>query len=187
MDETRDKSGRTLAEVIEDYRSSKYERPSLTADIIIFTGTGGTVADGFDADKRKYKLLMIKRGGHPFLGCWALPGGFANNGETIEQTAARELEEETGINAGAYDLDLKMTGFYSAPGRDPRGWTVTAAFSVYLPDGSIDAQAGDDAEDAKWIDVTVTDGEVAVDLPDGGKPAFDHMQIITEAIRAMGL
>ncbi len=181
MDERRDKTGRTLAEVIEDYRSSKYERPSLTADIIILTGSAE------QENCRKYKLLMIKRGGHPFLGCWALPGGFANKGETIEQTAARELEEETGINAEAYHLDLKMTGFYSAPGRDPRGWTVTVAFAVYLPDGSIEAQAADDAEDARWIDVTAKDGVVKVDLPDGGEPAFDHMQIITDAIRALGL
>lgn len=170
MNEKRDKKGLTLAEVIADYNSNKYRRPSLSADIVILTRQNGGL-----------KLLMIKRGGHPFLGYWALPGGFANPDETIEQTAARELEEETGI-AG---LDLRLIGIYSAPGRDPRGWTVTAAFGVLIPDGIIDAEAGDDAADIKWVDVRIDNGDVIIDIPDNGEPAFDHKQVITDAVRML--
>lgn len=124
---------------------------------------------------------MIRRGGPPFLGCWALPGGFADKGETIEQTAARELEEETGIKG----LSLSLVGVYSAPGRDPRGWTVSAAYTVLLPDGVIQATAGDDAEDTAWVEIRFRNGEEEILLPDEGKPAFDHEQIIGDAVRCL--
>ena len=89
MNESRDKRGLTEAEAIARYRAKNYPKPALTADIAVFEKNG----DGL-------KLLLIRRGGHPFLGCWALPGGFADEGETIEQTAARELQEETGLALG---------------------------------------------------------------------------------------
>ncbi|MBR0374283.1 MAG: NUDIX hydrolase [Mogibacterium sp.] len=174
MNELRDKNGLTEAEAIAVYRTKNYPKPALTADIIVLTRQ-----DGQD------KLLMIRRGGHPFLGCWALPGGFAEQGETIEQTAARELEEETGVSG----LSLELVGIYSKPGRDPRGWTVSAAYVACVPADAIRIQAGDDAAAAQWVDYEVTraaDGSVAevrLALPGGGQPAFDHMEIITDAVR----
>ena len=67
---------------------------------------------------------MIRRGGHPFLGCFALPGGFAEPGETVDQSAQRELMEETHVEG----LSLAPVGLFSDPDRDPRGWTVTNAW-----------------------------------------------------------
>ena len=166
MKEIRDKNGLTEAEAIAVHRTKNYPKPALTADIAVFANAENGV-----------KLLMIKRGGHPFLGCWALPGGFADEGETIEQTAARELEEETGLKG----LPLKLIGVYSTPGRDPRGWTVSAAYAVLLPEGIPEATAGDDAADARWIDVRFANGVLIPDLPDGGAPAFDHAEIIADA------
>ena len=81
----RDENGLTEEEFLSQYSSEGYQKPSLTADILIFRKTG----DDID-------LLMIRRKGHPFMGCLALPGGFAEPGETIETSAARELQEETG-------------------------------------------------------------------------------------------
>lgn len=89
------------------------------------------------------KLLLIRRGGNPFLGYRALPGGFAEPGETIEETASRELEEE----AGSKDLSLRMVDAYSAPGRNPRGWTVSVAYAVRA-EGALIAAAGDDGAEA---------------------------------------
>ena len=162
MSELRDKRGLTEAEAIARYRAKNYPKPALTADVAVFAKCDG-----------KIRLLLIRRGGHPCLGCWALPGGFAEEGETIERTAARELEEETGIR----DLSLSLVGIYSAPGRDPRGWTVSAAYAVLLDDGMIDASAGADAAEARWFDVV--DGVPA--LPAGEGLAFDHDQIIADA------
>ena len=170
MSELRDKRGMTEAEAIEHFRAQKYPKPSLTADIAVFAkGQSGL------------KLLMIRRGGHPFLGCWALPGGFADQGETIEQTAARALEE-THI-AG---LPLKMVGVYSAPGRDPRGWTVSVAYAACVDEGRLDAVADDDAAEARWLDVIEGEGgRAAVRLPEGGRLAFDHAAIIADSADAI--
>ena len=166
MNELRDRRGLTEAEAIERYRAKNYPKPALTADIAVFVRTDG-----------RRKLLLIRRGGHPFLGCWALPGGFADPGETIEQTAARELEEETGLTG----LPLRLVGVYSAPGRDPRGWTVSAAYAVCVEGDRLRAVAGDDAAEAGWFDISTVNGRAAPVLPEGERLAFDHAQIIADA------
>ena len=166
MTELRDKRGMTEAEAIAAYRKKNYPKPALTADICIFARAGAG-----------WKLLLIRRGGHPYLGCWALPGGFADEGERIESTAARELQEETGLSG----LALRLVGIYSAPGRDPRGWTVSAAYGTRV-EAQLDAVADDDAAEAGWFDVRLAeDGPATVALPEGGQMAFDHAQIIADA------
>ena len=115
MCEKRDKKGRTEKEYLETYNPDSWKKPSLTADICILT-----------RNDEKDRILMIKRGNHPFLGMWALPGGFSQEGESIEDTAARELYEETGIKIALEDL--RLIGVYSKPGRDPRDWTVSVAY-----------------------------------------------------------
>ncbi|MCI1998176.1 MAG: NUDIX hydrolase [Olsenella sp.] len=133
----RDKNGLTEEEFLAQYTPKKYPQPSLTADICVFRRNGeGT------------QLLLVQRGGHPYLGCWATPGGFANPNETADQCAARELAEETGEQG----LDLEPLRLYSTPGRDPRGWTVSYAF-VALDRQGVTVHAGDDAARAVWFDV----------------------------------
>lgn len=166
MTELRDKRGLTEAEAIAAYRRKNYPKPALTADICIFAKSG-----------EGWKLLLIRRGGHPYLGCWALPGGFADEGETIEATAARELREETGLEG----LALRLVGVYSAPGRDPRGWTVSAAYATRV-ETQLNAVADDDAAEAGWFDVILPEnGPATAALPEGAKLAFDHAQIIADA------
>ena len=121
MEPVRDKNGMTEEEFLLQYQADKYPKPSLTADILIFRKTGECI-----------HLLMIRRKGHPYLGCLALPGGFAEQGETIERSAERELWEETGLTG----QKLKLVGVYSRPGRDPRGWTVSVAYAA-LVDGDV--------------------------------------------------
>lgn len=96
-------------EYLAAYDPGAWPRPSVTADLLLF------------AEK---KLLLIQRGGFPYRGWWALPGGFCEPGEPPETAAARELLEETGIRAPSH----RLLGVFGGRDRDPRGWTVTAAF-----------------------------------------------------------
>ena len=131
-----DKNGMTEEEFLKSYDPSKYERPSVTVDIILFDGT---------------KVLLIKRGGHPFIGMRALPGGFVEPHESAEQAALRELFEETGTT----DVALKQIGSFSDPDRDPRTRIITIAYTAQFLSGSKSVRAGDDAAAADWFEVTV--------------------------------
>ena len=91
----------------------EYPRPAVTVDVVLFTIRAGDLA-----------VLMIRRGGAPFKGHWALPGGFVEENESLERAASRELKEETGIEQAA----LEQLGAFGDPGRDPRGHTVSVAF-----------------------------------------------------------
>ena len=117
------------------------------------------------ATDAKGRVLLIRRGHPPFKGRWALPGGFVGLEETVEDACRRELLEETGLEA----RKLTLVGAYSAPGRDPRGPTVSIAFKTRL--ASTAPKAGSDAATAAWID---TWRNVVL--------AFDHAKIIADAL-----
>lgn len=172
MNELIDKNGLSESQAIERYREKNYPKPALTADIVVFRKENSGI-----------KLLLIKRGGHPYLGCWALPGGFANQNEPVEETAARELCEETGLEG----LPMTMSGFYSAPGRDPRGWVVSAAFAALLEDGVYNAVADDDAVETCWFDVETCGGKLTLAGIENSALAFDHEKIIADAARTVGI
>lgn len=163
----RDENGLTEEEFLAQYRPDDYPKPSVTTDILIFLKNGDDV-----------KLLMIRRKNHPFMGCLALPGGFAEPGETIERSAARELQEETNLT----DQELKLIGVYSKPGRDPRGWTITVAFATLVDGDDLNPVAGDDAAAVKWVPVECRD-DVSCPLATEEKIAFDHVDIIKDAVR----
>lgn len=117
---------------------------------------------------RRGRLLLVRRGGPPFRGKWALPGGFCDVGETTEECCAREVEEETGIEVRVG----RLLGVYSDPKRDPRGHTVSVLYEARPLEGA--ARGGDDAAEARWF----SKREVAeLDL------AFDHGEIVREQLR----
>lgn len=166
-----DNKGLTEAEFLAQYNQDKYPKPSLTADIIVIR----TKAGSDDTD-----VLLIRRKGHPSIGQLALPGGFAEKNERIEMTAARELEEETGISG----LDMELVGVYSEPGRDPRGWTVSVAYMAVVNGNEIRPKAGDDAKEVCWAGLRMSHGKTEVTV-DGhcinDELAFDHYEIISDA------
>ncbi|OQB23629.1 MAG: bifunctional nicotinamide mononucleotide adenylyltransferase/ADP-ribose pyrophosphatase [Firmicutes bacterium ADurb.Bin182] len=137
FDEPRNKKGQTLSEFLKGYDENKYRRPSVTADIAVFTLL--RTNKGF-----KIGTLLIKRGDHPFIGEWALPGGFVGIDEDIEAAAARELYEETGLTG----LPLRQCGTFGKPDRDPRTRVITTAFYAIAPCWTLFPRAGDDAADA---------------------------------------
>lgn len=133
----------------------EYPRPALTVDMIVFRNVGAGL-----------EILLIQRLNPPFKDQWALPGGFVDMDETLEQAAARELAEETGL----IDVELKQFKAFSTLGRDPRGHTISVVFTGMVSDGA-NIKAGDDAKNAAWFNV-------------GKLPplAFDHGVIVREAL-----
>ena len=125
------------------------ETPRLVVDVVIPAEEG---------------VVLIRRGSDPFEGQWALPGGFVEVGETVEEAAVREAAEETGL---AVEVAL-LVGVYSDPERDPRGHNVSVAFLAHVLSGQLSA-----ATDA---------AEVAVLDPGSVEVAFDHRRIIEEAL-----
>jgi len=124
-------------------------QPNLTVDAIVLD------------DKKR--LLLVERGRDPYKGRFALPGGFVEYGETVENAVARELEEETGLKAKA----LEIVGVYSDPDRDPRGHTVTIVFRMGYQGG--EPKGSDDAAAARFFPIE--------ELP---PLAFDHGKIVKD-------
>jgi 8-oxo-dGTP diphosphatase len=134
----------------------------LTSDVVALARRAGV-----------WHTLMIQRRWNPFEGRWALPGGHVDPGETFRQAAARELTEETGLQA----TDLRQLGIYDHPNRDPRGRYVTVAFFTVLPT-LVRPTAGDDARHAAWLPLPWV-------LRERGQLAFDHALIVADAASAL--
>ncbi|MDR2957670.1 MAG: NUDIX hydrolase [Coriobacteriales bacterium] len=155
--------GQTEAEFLAGYDVRHYDRPSVTVDIVLFVRSAGEAEPG---------LLLIKRGNHPFIGTWALPGGFVGSQETVEQAALRELNEETGVLPN--QVELRQLKVFSDPERDPRTRIITCAFVAEIDDVELNLQAGDDAA---AVEVFSLDEVRQLEL------AGDHQQIIEYALR----
>lgn len=201
MKELRNKDGLTEAEFLAEYNPGNYERPSVTTDILIL---------GMNKDYSSLKLLLIKRGDHPFLGSWALPGGFISPNETAYVAATRELKEETGID----DVYLDQIYTFTKPGRDPRTWVMSIAY-LSLISNLREVSGQDDADDAAWFDLKFTDDSITIKNDEKGVAieyslkketfrngalqyqnyiptlvstdalAFDHVEIIIEAMKKL--
>jgi 8-oxo-dGTP diphosphatase len=137
-----------------------HPRPSLTVDIVVFS-----------VQSEHLQALLIRRGEEPYLGMWALPGGFVHLDESLEEAAERELREETGIQ----DAYLEQLYTYGDPKRDPRGRVVTIAyFALVAADKPICNEGGTDTTQACWFSIN--------NLP---PLAFDHAEILAYALRRL--
>lgn len=151
-------------EFIKQYDITRYDRPSVAADMAVFSVMGEQgKRKARDKEnyrklpKKKLKMLLIKRGGHPYKGDWALPGGFGRRDEEIYETAKRELFEETQISE-AY---LKLIGVFGKEGRDPRGWIISHTFLALIDGEKYQIRGGSDARDAAWFDVELAQEDVS--------------------------
>jgi 8-oxo-dGTP diphosphatase len=143
----------------ETYDPSRFERPSVTVDVVILT-----------MRKRRLEALLIKRKHWPFEGLWAIPGGFVNPDESLEDAARRELEEETGVR----DVYLEQLYTFGAPHRDPRTRVITVVYYALIRAETLRVQAGDDAAEAAWFPV--------YHLP---SLAFDHVEILSYTMQRL--
>jgi 8-oxo-dGTP diphosphatase len=135
-----------------------YPRPAVTVDLVLVS------------KEETPRVLLIRRKHDPFAGYWALPGGFIEMEETLEESARRELREETGLDTGA----LTQLGIYGDPGRDPRGRTISVAYMAMVKPKKLQPRAADDAAEVDWFP-----------LSRPPKVAFDHAKILADARRAL--
>lgn len=144
-------------EFLKTYKAGDYEKPSVTADIVVFTIKNG-----------KLHVMLIKRKNPPFKDKWAIPGGFVEIKETVEEAAKRELKEETNIEANLFNF-----GVFSDVDRDPRTRVISIAYCclVDYDELSKNMEARDDAKEVKLFDFEK--------LPE---LAFDHEKILEKAI-----
>ena len=199
----------TEKEFLSNYHLTDYERPSVTADVAAFMIRTGEKESYRKNPENQLLLLLIQRGGHPYKGMWALPGGFLQSGETVEECALREIFEETNVQP----VSIMPVGVFSKPGRDPRGWIISNAYASIISEESVRQSGGDDASDAQWFAVSFTcteNGEYRLTLTykdtvlnavlaeekthfgrtsfriiDSGGLAFDHAAMIASALAAL--
>jgi 8-oxo-dGTP diphosphatase len=136
-----------------------YPRPMVTVDVVIFT-----------LRQQSLQVLLVRRRHPPFEGMWAIPGGFVDMDESLEEAALRELEEETGVR----DVYLEQLYTFGAPDRDPRGRTITVAYFAVVAANAVRLRPGDDAAEARWWPVDR--------LP---PLAFDHADILAYALKRL--
>lgn len=192
---------------LDTYSIEKYDRPSVATDVVAMTIRTEERDNYRSPEKDHLSVLLIRRGEHPYMNCWALPGGFLRKNESMEHCAQRELFEETGLNTDA----LYPLGCFSEPGRDPRGWIVSNAFLSVVGKEDRALMSGDDAMDARWFDLQfqqtgdvlnlkfLNDGielNVAVTVKQNvfgqfefeivsSDLAFDHAKIIATALKGL--
>jgi len=140
----------TEAEFLKSYDVSKYERPSVTVDMVIFTVLDRPQTNYRKLPEKDLCVLLVKRGGHPFKDRWALPGGFVRPTESLEQAAVRELAEETGVD----NVYMEQLYTWGDPGRDPRTWVISCSYMALIDASKVKLSAGDDAVDARWFRVS---------------------------------
>jgi 8-oxo-dGTP diphosphatase len=137
----------------------QYARPALTVDAVVF-----------GLDDQDLKVLLVQRDLEPFLGKWALPGGFVRVGESLEDAVLRELREETGIS----QVFLEQLYTFGAADRDPRERVVTVAYYALVKLSDHRVKAATDARDAAWFAVSEAAGLV-----------FDHDRILATALERL--
>jgi ADP-ribose pyrophosphatase YjhB (NUDIX family) len=200
-----DNDGLTENQFLSQYRPDDYPRPSVTVDMVIFT-VAYLQGDNYrKLTDKQLQIFLIRRGGHPYLGQWALPGGFVRPNETVGEAAYRELKEETDVQGGY----LEQLFTFSTPERDPRTWVISCAHMALVDSEQLTLAAGSDASDAKWFSVqcdynngvytlSLINGDVNLsaviklddvnaesELIENNGLAFDHAKMIECAIRRL--
>lgn len=146
-----------MTETAQTYDVTKYERPSVTVDVVIFTLIDGSL-----------HVLLVQRRNWPYEGRWAIPGGFVEMSESLDEAARRELEEETGLQ----DVYLEQLYTFGTPGRDPRTRVISIAYIALIRADAQPLRVSEESTAVRWFPVSA--------LP--GMLAFDHDDILAAAL-----
>jgi 8-oxo-dGTP diphosphatase len=149
-----------MPENAETYDPSRYDRPSVTVDVVIFTLQSGEL-----------HVLLVQRKHWPFEGRWAIPGGFVNMDEGLDQAARRELEEETGVR----DIYLEQLFTFGHPKRDPRTRVISVAYIALVSADTQTLRVSEESTDVRWFPVRRLPGPLA----------FDHDSILAMALERL--
>lgn len=142
-------NGLTEEEFLKNYNPGNYERPSVTVDNLVFC---------MDSKLTALKILLIQRKDHPYIDCYALPGGFIDMKESAYEAACRELKEETGLS----DVYMEQLYTVSQPDRDPRMRIIDISYIALILQK--DVVAGDDAKNALWFEVVFDEEQKTITL-----------------------
>ena len=191
-------------EFLKDYDSSKYEKLSITTDILIFSVSDEKDDNYRKLNKKHFSVLLVKRDNYPFKDKWCLPGGFIKIDEDIEDSAKRILASETNL----HDIYLEQLYTFSNPKRDPRMRVVSTSYMALIDKNRLNEQIPKNAswfnimvlEDKKSINITLDNGNEEIKLKIGktlkekttdrykydvlfnDKLAFDHPLVIASGI-----
>ncbi|HCC06918.1 MAG TPA: ADP-ribose pyrophosphatase [Clostridiales bacterium] len=143
--------GQTEQEFLDTYNPSKYERPSVTVDVLIFAIHTVDNPDVRKLDDKKLQVLLVKRGNHPFINNWAIPGGFVGLDEDLEAAAFRELKEETAVD----NIYLEQLYTWGDVNRDPRMRIMSTSYMALINKNNCKIKAGFEIMDANWFDIAI--------------------------------
>lgn len=158
--------GMNESEFLEWYKreeKDKYDKPSVTVDMLIFTVADKKKSNNRRLPEKELRILLVKRKDHPFIGQWAIPGGFVNMNENLDESAMRELKEETNLE----NIYMEQLYTWGDVGRDPRMRVVSTSYMALVDSSNLNVRAGDDAEDAKWFTIKESIVEESKDKSDG--------------------
>ncbi len=150
-DGSKNSKGQDLKTFLEAYDPKAYNDPCNTVDMAVFGYEGALSDEGSRAGVKIKNILLVKRGDHPSIGEWAIPGGFVEYREDLDEAARRELEEETDIK-GIIPVQVAT---HADPGRDPRARLITTLYTAMVPAVSLRPTAGDDASEARLFNIKV--------------------------------
>lgn len=145
----KNKQGLTEEEFFKLYDADIYKKPSFSVDMLIFTVTDEEKINYRKLPEKSLKILLVKRGDHPFIGKWALPGGFVDVEESLEEAALRVLKTETNID----DIYMEQLYTWGDVNRDPRTRVISASYMALVDSSSLNIKAGSYEEDARWFNV----------------------------------
>lgn len=145
----KNKQGLTEEEFLKQYNSTIYEKPSLTVDMLIFTVMEEEKENYRKLAEKSLKILLVKRGNHPDMGKWALPGGFVLTDESLDDAALRVLRKETNIE----NIYMEQLYTWGEVNRDPRTRVISSSYMALVDSSSLSIKAGNNEEDARWFNI----------------------------------